>query len=67
MCHDIKLCLNVFFQVLSIGMKDLKEISKMIKKKNEENGHGGCALHRTDSLYSAKNALEQVRFFFKQK
>ena len=56
------ICFFLILQVLSIGMKDLKKISVLIKEKNENaDGSGVCAMHRSDALYSASNALEQVR------
>ena len=60
-------------------MKDLKNLSKYIKERNIKNNNksceekgmekekgkaGKCPLHRDDDLYSAKNAQEQVCYFF---
>lgn len=47
--------------VLTMGMKDLKKLSKLVASKSVADGQSGsCPLHRNDLLYSAKNAHEQV-------
>jgi hypothetical protein len=51
-------------------MKELKKLSKYVRDRNiakkagpGSQSKGNCMLHRGDTLYSAKNALEQVREF----
>jgi hypothetical protein len=47
--------------VLSMGMKDLKKLSKLVAGKSVADGlNSACPLHRNDLLYAAKNAHEQV-------
>jgi hypothetical protein len=47
--------------VLTMGMKDLKKLSKLVASKSVADGlNSACPLHRNDLLYAAKNAHEQV-------
>jgi hypothetical protein len=47
--------------VLTMNMKDLKKLSKLVASKSVADGlNSTCPLHRNDLLYAAKNAHEQV-------
>ena len=56
--------------VLTMGMKDIKRISKLLTDQAQAQAQAGgsrggsrptpCPLHRTDELYAAKDAHEQA-------